>query len=125
MVVTTGREKGWRLSTKLIFTYSFVVLIAVAASVAVALPLLQRYQDDQVKEERQRTVVEEGQRLTTLYAIFQSTKTSPFKDLMVLNPDAVVKNRKWPDPLPVDVIRQRFTDFTQGNGRVLVITERD
>jgi signal transduction histidine kinase len=125
MVVSGKVLKGWRLSTKLILTYSLVALIAVVASVGVALPLLQRYQDDQVKEERQRTVVEEGQRLNVLYSLFLSPKSSPFKDIMVTNPDATVKNRKWPDPQPIEVVRQRFADFTQGNGRLLILTEKD
>ncbi|MDB5078861.1 MAG: hypothetical protein JWP00_785 [Chloroflexi bacterium] len=125
IMVVSGKVKGWRLSTKLIITYSFVALIAVAAAVGVALPLLQRYQDDQVKEERQRTIVEDGQRLATLYALFQNAKTSPFAEYLAVNPGAVVKNRKWPDAPPVEQVRQRFFDFIQGNGRLLVITERD
>src|SRR5437763_9885437 len=109
-MVVTGKFKfkGWRLSTKLIFTYSFVALIAVAAAVGVALPLLERYQDDQVKEERQRTVIESGQRLNVLYSIFQNARTSPFRDFLATNPDAAVKNRKWPDTPPIDLVRQRF-----------------
>ncbi|MBN9388778.1 MAG: HAMP domain-containing protein [Chloroflexi bacterium] len=125
MVVSGKVLKGWRLSTKLILTYSLVALIAVVASVGVALPLLQRYQDDQVKEERQRTVIEEGQRLNVLYSLFVSSKSSPFKDVMLTNPEANAKNRKWPDPLPIEVVRQRFADFTQGNGRLLILTEKD
>lgn len=125
MVVVPGKVKGWRLSSKLIITYSFVALIAVAAAVGVALPLLQRYQDDQVKEQRQRTVVEDGQRLNVLYSLFQNARSSPFKDYLATNPEAAVRNRKWPEAPPIELVRQRFMDFTQGNGRLLVITERD
>lgn len=124
-MVVSGKVKGWRLSTTLIITYSFVALLAVAAAVGVALPLLERYQDEQVKEERQRTVIESGQRLNVLYSLFQNAKVSPFKDYLATNPDAAVKNRKWPDAPPVEQVRQRFVDFTQGNGRLLIITERD
>jgi signal transduction histidine kinase len=124
-MVVSGKVKGWRLSTKLIITYSFVALLAVAAAVGVALPLLQRYQDDQVKEQRQRTVVEDGQRLNVLYSLFQSAKSSPFKDFLAVNPEAAVKNRTWPAAPTIELVRQRFMEFTQGNGRLLVITERE
>src|SRR5947209_3486872 len=110
------KPKGLRLSTKLILTYSLVALIAVVAAGTVALPLLQRYQDDRNEQERQRKAVESSQMLNTLYSLItnrQPDRGNPFRDDLLTNPQAPANSHIWPATPALEVVRKNFSDLAQ------------
>lgn len=123
-----SKGQGLRLSTKLILTYSFVALIAVMAAVAVALPLLQQYQNDRIQQERQRIILQYSQRLEYLRGVIVSSSATnnPFRENLSPNPKANPNNRIWLSTPAIETVRQRFNDLAQSSGlRLLVLTNRD
>jgi signal transduction histidine kinase len=132
------KYKGLRLSTKLILTYSFVALIAVVASGAVALPLLQSYQDSRTDEERQRVILEYTDKLDSVRSTLsnRTSNLNPFRDYLVTNPNAAANAKTWPETPPFDTVWQKFRDLAQardirlivlinGGGEVAIDTEPD
>ncbi len=122
---TPHRYKGLRLSTKLIVTYSLVALIAVVASGAVALPLLQNYQDDRVDEERQRITLEFTEQIDFVRNAISNRQSAfnPFKENLTTNPNAPSNARAWPATPGVETVRQKFRDLAQlrNNLRIVVL----
>ena len=122
------RNGGWHLSTTLILTYFFVALLAVVAAGAVALPLLQHYQDDQFKESQTNTLLEASRGYDNLQTLLanRSSTTNPFVAYMSLNVTNVNTARRWPDTPPIDVVRQKFNDLAASSEhRLLIITQND
>ncbi len=121
------KYKGLRLSTKLIVTYSFVALIAIIASGAVALPLLQSYQDDRVQEERQRKVLEYTDQLDWVRGVVVNRASNnvpkSFSEYLSIN---TTNPRNWPPTPSIDTVRQKFRDLAQlRNVRLVVVVLRD
>ncbi len=117
-----------RLRTKLIISFALVVLIAVVASGAFALPLLQDYQERRYEAEVQRNLREKAETLNQ--ALFDKIlNTNPNSAL--IKEALPVSNSKttptWPtETPPIERIREVFKEQAQARGlRLLVIRPRD
>lgn len=117
-----------RLSTKLIITYFLVALVAAVAVIAVALPLLYRYQTERLEEEQQRISLESGGKLEALRVqlLNAAQDRNPFHEYLPILSRSQPVTRTWPAPPSPDFIRDKFSEIADDRGlRILLIAERD
>ncbi len=112
-----------RLRSKLIISYIVVVLIAVIASGALALPMLQDYQNKRYNAEVERTVRAQADALGQ--AINRILSTDPNKALFRESlPTGNGANQKWPiTPPALDDVRDAITREARGQ-RIVVVRAR-
>jgi signal transduction histidine kinase len=120
------KYKGLHIRTKLILTYSLVALLAVLASGAVALPLLQSYQDSRTDEERQRKILEYSNQLDTVFNVLRNRQQlmNPLREYFSTNPNSNPNQRSWPEAPSIETVRQKFHDLAEAyNIRLLVLIQ--
>lgn len=127
-----GSRDRMRLSTKLIFTYFLVALVAAVAVTAVALPLLTRYQTEKLEEEEQRVSLEASSKLEALRGQFVNAAQdrNPFHEYLPFIPRATTPgqpiSRTWPTAPSIEFIREKLGEIAEDRGlRILLIHERD
>ncbi len=114
-----------RLRTKLIASYALVVLLAIVAAGALALPLFQDYQNRLYEADLQRTIREKSLALDqTVRKMLVDSKDAPFRDAFPKQ-NATGTGQIWPtENPPIEAVREAFGRAAQNGMRVLVVRPR-
>jgi signal transduction histidine kinase len=116
-----------RLSTKIIFSYILVVLMAVTIVGVFALPLLQNSENARTQADLEKQRNDVTNRLNTVNLLIRSSRAvNPFKDYLAPNPVAgSTQARVFPAKPTVEEVQAGFNSIAQSqNLRLLIIGER-